>query len=392
MRHPARIDVRGSTIDVEHAFRGLEEWGRHRDWAGSDPYDGMNAGWFATPLRKTRRGRQFLTQVVKRSPVNLRPVLAIQPAQSAATLALVTSAYARQRVFDEYRTRLVLRRSVNTLLKLRSPGFDEACWGYHFDVQTRVFFYPRNSPNTIATAFAGLALLDAHDRTGDELMVRCAESAGEFFLRHVPQTPSDAGAYFGYLVGDRTPIHNASMLVAALLARLAGVTRRSDFRIAAEAAVAYTASRQRSDGSWPYGEQPRLGWFDSFHTGYVLEAFLKCGEAGVPAPANVLRRGLDYYRTAFFLSDGTPKYYADSVYPIDAQCAAQGMQTLIQAGPKDAEVAWQIFEYTRRHLRRADDAYVFQVRRFWRNRTPHMRWVVAPLLLAFAILDRAEPQ
>ena len=48
-----------------------------------------------------------------------------------------------------------------------------------------------------------------------------AIGAGDFFLRHVPQTDAEPGAYFGYLPGDDTPIHNANMLVAALLARLA---------------------------------------------------------------------------------------------------------------------------------------------------------------------------
>jgi hypothetical protein len=71
------------------------------------------------------------------------------------------------------------------------------------------------------------------------------------------------------------------MLVAALLARLAGLTGRTDFACAARAAVEYTASRQLPDGAWLYGEQPHLVWIDGFHTGYVLDCLLTCIDAGV---------------------------------------------------------------------------------------------------------------
>ena len=147
---------------------------------------------------------------------------------------------------------------MGALAELRATTFREPCWGYHFDVQTRVFFYPRTSPNTIATAFAGLGLLDAYELAGVDSALEPAIGAGEFFIRRIPQTEAEPGAYFGYLPDDRTPIHNANMLVAALLARLARVAGRADFADAARAAVEYTVSRQRSDGEWPYGEQPGL--------------------------------------------------------------------------------------------------------------------------------------
>ena len=115
------------------------------------------------------------------------------------------------------------------------------------------FSYPRTSPNTIATAFAGLALLDAYELADAPDALEMAIGAGEFFLRRVPQTRAEPGAYFGYLPGDSTPIHNANMLVAALLARLASLSGRNDFAQAAQAALEYTIGRQRPDGSWPYG-------------------------------------------------------------------------------------------------------------------------------------------
>lgn len=250
--HTASARERAALTD---ALCRLEAWGRDRAWRGSDPYEGLNATRLAGPLKRSVLGRRALTQLVKRSPLDLRPLLGISSGTSAAALAQIASGYALGAVPGE-EGRLRLRQTLDALEALRCGGYAEPCWGYHFDVQTRVFFYPRSSPNTIATAFAGLALTDAYEALHDSRLLALATGSGEFFLRHVPQTEDGDGAFFGYLAGDRTPIHNANTLVCALLARLAQKTGRDDMRLAAEAGLRWTVGRQRADGSWPYGEQP----------------------------------------------------------------------------------------------------------------------------------------
>jgi hypothetical protein len=381
-------DQRGALTD---ALRRLESWGRERDWAGTDPYDGLNATRLAWPLKRSVLGQRILTQLVKRSPVNLRPLLGIPAGQSAAALAQVASSYALGAIpGEEGRSRLA--ETLRTLEALRCAGFEEPCWGYHFDVQTRVFFYPTGSPNTIATVFAGLALLDAHEVTGEKRLLELATGAGDFFLRHVPQTEDGDGAFFGYLVDDRTPIHNANTLVCALLARLARHTSREDMRAAAEAGLRWTVGHQRPDGSWPYGEQPHLDWVDNFHTGYVLDSLMYSADAGIDIDGGAaLGRGLAYYRRSLFLEDGTPKYMPDSVYPIDAQCVAQAIQTMTLAGSREpayGAFAWTVFDFACRDMQRPDGSYIFQRRRRWANAAPHIRWMAAPMLQALTLLRR----
>jgi hypothetical protein len=381
--------LRRSVLTV--ALQRLETWGRERNWAGADPYDGLNATRLVKPLKQTVLGRRILTQLVKRSPVNLRPLLGIPPGQSAAALAQIASSYALGAIpGKEGRSRLM--ETLRQLEALRCDGFDEPCWGYHFDVQTRVFFYPTGSPNTIATAFAGLALLDAYEASGEQRLLELAIGAGDFFLRHVPQTEDGDGAFFGYLVGDRTPIHNANTLGCALLARLAHHTGRKDMRAASEAGLRWTINHQGSDGSWPYGEQPHLNWVDGFHTGYVLDSLLYCAKAGVEIDGGAaLERGLAYYRRALFLEDGTPKYRPDSLYPIDAQCVAQGIQTMALAGERDPAYntfAWTALDFALRRMARRDGSFIFQRRRRWANAAPHIRWMAAPMLQALTLLRR----
>ena len=52
----------------------------------------------AGPFRKGVLGKRVLTQIVKRSPLNLRPLLGIPAGQSAGALAHVVSAYALTRL------------------------------------------------------------------------------------------------------------------------------------------------------------------------------------------------------------------------------------------------------------------------------------------------------
>ena len=380
-------------------MRSLERWAADGGWSGTDPYDGLNAGRLTRPIRASRQGRRILTQAVKRSPVDIRPLLAIRPFRSAMALSLFASTYARDGGLEASDAKL--RRVTSLLERMRCRDFAEPCWGYEFDVQTRVFFYPAGSPNTIATAFAGHAFLDAFLAGGDERHLGIAEGAAEFFLRNVPQTKAGDGAYFGYLPGDRTPIHNASMLVASLMARLRGVTGDSRLDEPVVAAIRHLLSCQRDDGSWPYGERSDLGWVDGFHTGYVLEALLRCTAAGLPGEAGLgravdeaLDRGLSFYARALFDADGAPRYQPDSRYPIDAQCASQGIQTFAlaeQLRGRGGEQARLILDYAYARLRTANGLMAFQRRRLWANRAPHMRWVVAPMVLALAHLESPGP-
>jgi hypothetical protein len=384
--------------DVDRAValaRRLESWADERAWCGPDPYEGLNASRVPRRLTSSALGRRLLIQTVKRSPVDLRAVLGIQPQPDAATVAMAASAYARNGFLSRDEVVPRLRRALDQLETLRSPRYREPCWGYHFEFQSRVVHYLRGEPNTIATAFAGHALLDAHRTLVDESLLDRAAAVGDFFVNHIAQTPARPGACFGYHPGDGSLIHNSNMLVCALLARLLAAGR-GDQRVAeaANAALEFTVARQRDDGSWPYGERSDLAWIDNFHTGYVLDALAACADCGLqPQRAErAWRAGVDFYRERLFLSDGTPKYTDRATFPIDSQCVAQGIQTLTIAarrGVADPEDPWRVFAFARRRMLRRDGIPVFQRRRLWVNRAPHLRWTVAPWLRALSELLRA---
>jgi hypothetical protein len=391
----------------------LEAWGSARDWYGPDPYEGMNSPLLAS-LGRTPLSRRVLIQLVRRSPMDLRKPLRIAPVHNPATIAHLLSAYTRLGVLGPAARDARVRWAADLLDSLRRPEFDEPCWSYHFDVETRFFFYSAKTPNTIATGFAGLALLEAYDATGDERLLELAFGAGRFFLEHIPQVPAaDAGleaegAFFGYFPGDRSPIHNASLLAASLLAELSvrgGPARFSEQAAEAAARAAeFAVSLQRPDGSWPYAETPAGDWVDNFHTGYNLDALGRIA-AALAGPSNsaearkaaagaaaARERGLPLYARDLFEPNGAPRFLDDSLYPIDGQCVAQALTTFSLASELDPEwlvPAWRTFRWGAERMRRHDGAFYFQRRRLWVNPAPHVRWVQAPMLDALARLDAA---
>jgi len=71
------------------AHRSLWEWCRARDFAGYDPFDGLNSRLFsALPLRHSRTARLAWTQLFKRSPLNLRSLALVPSGRNSKGTAL----------------------------------------------------------------------------------------------------------------------------------------------------------------------------------------------------------------------------------------------------------------------------------------------------------------
>jgi len=369
----------GLTHAIEDAVARIRAWGEARDWKGYDPYDGLNTP--AAPLLSlgTKLGRRLLTQVVKRSPLNLRPALRIRPDWNPKALGLVASAYARLwAATGDESARREAERWLTWLEQHHSGDSSGLGWGYHFDVETRFFSYPRGSANTIATSFVARAFLDGHELLAEERWREPALAAARYLHFNML---ADEG-YFRYLPRERELVHNANLLACAVLTRAGHLDPvRKSLEISLRA--------QRDDGSWPYAEGQRGSWVDNFHTAYVLESLAAC-EPVFPEVGSALERGLSFWERELFLPDGTPKYDVGHVYPIDAHCYASAIDTWVAAGRLEPALRTASL-LVERMIDPSGYAW-FQERRFWTNRVPFVRWTTAPSFSALAgvlLLDSA---
>src|SRR5262245_21273652 len=100
----------------------------------------------------------------------------------------------------------------------------------------------------------------------------------------------------------------------------------------------YSCSRQLTDGSWWYAEEPKYHWIDNFHTGYNLDSLKTYIQStGDERYRGAMMRGLDFFKRHFFAEDGCPRYYHNRTQPIDSQCAAQSIETLANFSDLDGE-------------------------------------------------------
>jgi hypothetical protein len=390
--------------ECEHALSKLLRYCRSESWIGFDPYDGLNAPLADSFLCRTAFSRTLLTQLVKRSPINLRPILGITKDFNPKGVALAARAVMLLADRANYGLPSEIEAPseygadgletdftflMSRLASLRNRNYAEACWGYNFDWQSRAFFAPRGTPNVVCTVFAAHAYLDWYERTGSENVLQMAMSCCRFLLDRINRTGDGEGHCFSYTPLDRSQVQNVNLLAAELLARTFTKTGIEEHREAAEAAVRFTLARQRSDGSWRYGEARSQPWIDSFHTGIVLVSLRHLievlNESGWKA---ALEAGYEFYEKRFFLADGTPGYYHDRLHPIDVHSAAQGVITFVEMTdlmPDAKAMAGRVVEWAIDNLQDPAGFFYFQKHRFWTNRISYMRWAQAWMLYALSL-------
>lgn len=387
-------------VSVEQAFSDLFSWCRARDFAGHDPFDALNSRVFQlTPLQLSRNARLLWTQACKRSPVNIRSLALIPRQKNAKGLALFAlAALANYRRLKTIEAETEARELLDELERARREKSSLAAWGYNFPWQSRKFFTPANWPMVVPTAFATRAFIEAYRSFGDESYLDIAQSSCEFMLTSLKRpVNTDDEICFSYSPSDETRIFNASLLAAETLASVGRMTNRSQFCGLAQRASNYVVRRQRGDGSWAYGAEAGQEWTDSFHTAYVLSSLNRiaheCSQGNEQLDL-ALRRGYAFWKERFFLADGWPKYYHDSLYPADAHAAATAIITLLELRELDSEalsLAETIAGWTIGNLRDARGFFYYQRRRFYTVRTAYMRWTQAWMLYALGrLLEEQE--
>jgi len=380
------------------ATHKLVAYCRASDWAGYDPYDAANSKFFAAvPLLDHRIPRLVLTQLLKRLPVNIRPLLAIPKTQNPKGLALFLTTFIKLRKIGEENQQELeewIAGMIERLTALRSTGVAYSCWGYSFPWQTRTIVVPSGTPNLVCTTFVANALLDAYDYCQDSRCLDMAVSAAEYMLNELYWTDGTRTSFNYPLPSVRSEVHNANFLAAALLGRAYSHTGDKKFIGPALQAARCSAAKQQADGSWYYGEAASQHWIDNFHTGYNLCALRDLSRyASTTEFDSVIQRGFEFYRSHFFGADGVARYFHDSTYPIDIHSVAQSVITLVtfnDVDPGSLKLASSVLNWAMTHMWDDRGYFYYRVLRSHTNRISYMRWSQAWMLLAMVTLQEAS--
>lgn len=369
----------------------LLEQCRLSDYAGYDPFDALNSTVFdRLGGNRWPFARVAWLQLFKRSPVNLRPILAVPRKRNPKGIALIVLGLLERHRHRGNANDLVEAVKLGDWLLTQSVDRDtwhHRAWGYHFDWAARAFYVPRGKPNAITTCYVARALYALGHMTGAQRFTDAAVDAG-FFLDAL--YVNDTGVeYYAYIPGESAFVHNASLWSAALVGETAARTGNTAMCDRALRVARQSVSMQQTDGAWVYGTRGHHGFIDGFHTGYNLEALSALQKATATVEfREAIERGMYYYRRNFFLPDGTVKYYHDRVWPLDMHSVAQAIITLSKVGGEhdDRALADKVLHRAHASLYMPEKKrFVYQKGRWWTNRINYLRWTQAWAFYALSL-------
>ncbi len=374
---------------IEETLISLQQWVEARAHKGYDPGDGLTS--FLRPLTFGNIfAERILQQLIWKAPINLRPFLGVVPLESTKGRGFMAWGYLH--LHKASGDRSYLRRAkdcLDWLDRAREDGYVGHCWGNHFDFTTRTGRMKAHTPTIVWSGLIGQAFLEYYEQTGEERYLDIAESVCRWILT-LPRETTNEGSCLSYTGVYQHSVHNSNLLGAAMLARTWSYRARPEYLEVAQSAVHYTCANQRPDGAWLYAEDAQHPWIDNFHTAYILDSLKRYADStGDDSVRENIRRGYRYFRDVFFEPSGCPRYYHNSTYPIDIQCAAQAIDTFsfFSAEETDAlSMAKKVAAWTIENMR--DETGYFYYRRYplLTARTPYFHWGQATMFKALANL------
>lgn len=375
--------------DLEESIGKLTGWVERHDFKAYDPGDG-DLSFLRHLTFNSHMLRRLLTGAVLRVPFNIRPWIGIRPHRSTKGLAYLGWGYVKMYALtqdDTYRSRAEF--CFDWLMKNRSPECEQYCWGNHFAFSTRAGTIPRYAPTIVWSSLIGLAFLEAYEILHDAAYLSVADSVSRWICT-LPREETGSGTCISYVSSRQNSIHNSNMLGAALLARVAAHTADVGALELARASMTYSCTRQKTDGSWFYGEEAKYHWIDNFHTGYNLDSLKRYIESAHDRTFMPhLLAGFEFFKKNFFDHEGCPKYYAHRSKPIDIQCAAQAIDTLTffaDIDPSAVQLASKVANWTIRNMQASDGHFYYRDLGWAKVKTPMLHWGQGTMFKALSAL------
>lgn len=376
--------------EILASLKKVEKWVERNNYKGYEPFEGLSS--FLRPLTfNNLLLERILQQLVRQSPINLRPLLGIKKKESTKGRGYMAWGYLtmlKSTGDKQYEDKA--KNLLNWLDENKSHKYENHSWGNHFDFSSRGGSYSKFEPIIVWTSLIGQAYLDAYEIFGDQKYLDIANSVCTW-IYNLPREKTDSGSCLSYVAFTQKSVHNANMLGAAMLARTAKITDNTEYREVATAAMEYSCTRQLEDGAWYYAEGEKWHWIDNFHTGYNLDS-LKCYIESTQDDQfkEYLQNGWEYYKNTFFEANGRPKYYHNRVYPVDSQCSSQALETLANFSEYDnsaLDLAKKVAEWTINNMQ--DKEGYFYFRQYPLNikaKTPMLHWAQATTYKGLALL------
>lgn len=387
-----------TTEEISHVKKQLLQFIENRHYVGWDPYDTLNTKWGW--LRKGKWPPVLAIQLQKRSPLDLRKILGVQPGLNPKTLALMLQAHALEAQNGDPTAPEKCQNLVATLKDCATSGYSGYCWGYHFDWASPVKYLKAYSPTVVVTGFVSKGLREWYRFSKDEKVLDILNGITKFIRKDLAWTTRDEGVCVSYSTEMTDLCYNASLLAGEHLAAMYNISGNEQDKEDAVKIMQYVVNTQQSNGAWFYSADPKTGKERKqidFHQGYVIDSIAYIAETLGVRDARVLmsiEKGMEFYRKMQFTNVGRSLYRWPKMNPLDIHNQSQGIITFSRQKKWNKDYlafARTIVDYTIKNMwDRSGHYFYYRKFAFFTMKTPMMRWAQAWMYLAITQLEIAE--
>lgn len=385
-------------IDYKKVRSELLEYIEKEEFKGYDPYDTLNSwvpfGWLG------KWGKPIGIQIQKRNPINIRSFIGIKKEYNPKAIGLLLHAYS---LMHEMEPSQEIKQKIdflfNWLLKNRSEGFRNYCWGYNFDWASSEKLLKAYSPTIVVSVFIAKGIIAYYQTFKDPKALEVLISIGNFIQEDLEVSEDQSGICFSYSTIEKDCCYNASMLGSELFAFLYQETRKEVYKDLAIQSVNFVVDKQKPDGKWNYSLKLTTGKERTqvdFHQGYVVDSLgyvMKYIPETESKYRDAFKKGLNYYKEHQFLDNGQSLYRVPAKWPVEIHNQAQGIITFARWSHHDEsylKLSKKVADYSIQHMLSPKGYFYYKKYPWVTIKTPFMRWSEAWMLLALIELDKIQ--
>jgi len=282
---------------------------------------------------------------------------------------------------------------LDELVRSRCAGFDELCWGYPFDWESRSGTIAAGTPLITTVPYGYEAFELAYEVTGDPRHLDAMRSIAQFAFERIPVTElGDGSAAAAYTPSLEGTVVNASCYRAFLLAAAGRRFALPDWTAEAERNLSFALGAQRADGSWPYATTAGGEFVDNFHTCLVLKNLFKLWRlTDRDDVLNAVLRGYSFYRRSLLDEQLQPIPFAVkprlTLHRRDLYDYAEGINLAVllrDVAPPASEVLAAMLAVLVRDWALDDGHFATRRLLVGRNTIPYHRWAQSQVFHALA--------
>ena len=196
------------------------------------------------------------------------------------------------------------------LQQTRCRGYEDYCWGYPFDWETRGGPIREGTPliTTVPYVYEAFSHVYAIDK--DKKWLRIMRSVAEHAFtsyRDLELPPDAASCAYTPAPDDPCGVINASAYRTFLLTKAGIELSEPRYLEVAKRNLSFVLAAQNTDGSWYYSTDGKRDFVDHFHTCFVLKALAKIDAlTGRGRCRSAIEHGVQYYLRSLIDANGLP--------------------------------------------------------------------------------------